>query len=163
MTAVALENVSRAFGQVLAVDRISLKVEAGEFLTLLGPSGCGKTTTLRMIAGLEENTTGRITIGNTVVSDAERLLFVAAERQRLGITSLYVTHDQEEAMALSDRVVVMEAGKILQVGPPEEIYQRPTSRSVAAFFGSPNLLSAEVTACQPADNGFFQLDVNGQD
>jgi iron(III) transport system ATP-binding protein len=269
MTAVTLENVSRAFGQVLAVDRVSLKVEAGEFLTLLGPSGCGKTTTLRMIAGLEENTAGRITIGNAVVSDAERSVFVAAERRRLGmvfqsyaiwphmtvfdnvayplkirrrgkaeirdrvlealalvemekfadrpapalsggqqqrvaiaralvfepevllldeplsnldarlrtqmgdefrklqkrlgITSLYVTHDQEEAMALSDRVVVMEAGKILQVGTPEEIYQRPTSRSVAAFFGSPNLLNAEVTACQPADNGFFQLDVSGGD
>src|SRR5437016_3801499 len=85
MTAVSLENVSRAFGATLAVDSISLKIEAGEFLTLLGPSGCGKTTTLRMIAGLEENTTGRITIGSTVVSDAGRSLFVAAERRRLGM------------------------------------------------------------------------------
>ena len=84
-------------------------------------------------------------------------------QKRLGITSLYVTHDQEEAMALSDRVVVMEGGKILQVGSPEEIYQRPGSRSVAAFFGSPNLLDAEVTASQPADAGFFRVDVAGRD
>jgi iron(III) transport system ATP-binding protein len=66
-------------------------------------------------------------------------------------------------MALSDRVVVMEHGKILQVGTPEEIYQRPGSRSVAAFFGSPNLLDAEVTASQPAEAGFFRLDVAGKD
>jgi iron(III) transport system ATP-binding protein len=269
MTAVLLENVSRTFGPALAVDRVSLKVEAGEFLTLLGPSGCGKTTTLRMIAGLEQNATGRISIGDAVVSDADRSIFVPAERRRLGmvfqsyaiwphmtvfdnvayplrirrrsaaeikqrvmgalglvemekyaerpapalsggqqqrvaiaralvfepevllldeplsnldarlrtqmgdefrklqkrlgITSLYVTHDQDEAMALSDRVVVMEGGKILQVGSPEEIYQRPGSRSVATFFGSPNLLDAEVTASQPADAGYFRVDVAGRE
>jgi iron(III) transport system ATP-binding protein len=266
---IELCKLEKSFGAVQAVKNLSFTIEDGEFVVFVGPSGCGKTTTLRMIAGLEENTEGRITIGATVVSDAERALFVAAERRRLGmvfqsyaiwphmtvfdnvayplkirrrpkaeirervlgalalvemekfadrpapalsggqqqrvaiaralvfepevllldeplsnldarlrtqmgdefrklqkrlgITSLYVTHDQEEAMALSDRVVVMEAGKILQVGTPEEIYQRPTSRSVAAFFGSPNLLNAEVTACQAVDNGFFQLDVNGQD
>ena len=60
-------------------------------------------------------------------------------QKRLGITSLYVTHDQDEAMALSDRVVLMRSGKILQVGPPQDIYQRPNSEVVAAFFGAPNL------------------------
>ena len=75
-----------------------------------------------------------------------------ALQKRLGITSLYVTHDQEEAMALSDRVVVMQGGHILQIGAPEEIYQRPNSRAVAAFFGSPNLLDAKVTGCD-ADSG----------
>ena len=75
-------------------------------------------------------------------------------QKRLGITTLYVTHDQEEAMALSDRVVVMRSGKILQVGPPEEIYQRPNSEVVAAFFGAPNLLDATVTTVEAAANSF---------
>src|SRR5262249_29705621 len=77
------------------------------------------------------------------------------------ITSLYVTHDQEEAMALSDRVVVMQGGHILQIGAPEEIYQRPNSRAVAAFFGSPNLLDAKVAACVPMSDGRFDLTVTG--
>jgi len=268
MVAVLVEDVSRAFGDVLAVNRISLKVERGEFVTLLGPSGCGKTTTLRMVAGLEQNTGGRISIGDRVVSDPAAGIFVPpdhrqlgmvfqsyaiwphmtvfdnvayplrirrrpkaeirervmaalrlvemekfAERpapalsggqqqrvaiaralvfepqvllldeplsnldarlrtqmgdefralqKRLGITSLYVTHDQEEAMALSDRVIVMQGGRILQIGAPEEIYQRPASRAVAAFFGSPNLLDARVTGCESEADGRFHLTVEGK-
>src|SRR5579859_4604287 len=69
-----------------------------------------------------------------------------ALQRRLKITTLYVTHDQEEAMALSDRVVVMDKGKALQVGAPEEVYRRPASRTVAAFFGTPNFIEAKVTA-----------------
>lgn len=267
MSDVVLENVSRNFGDFVAVSGVNLQIKEGEFVTLLGPSGCGKTTTLRMVAGLEQNTGGRISIGNAVVSDAARGIFVPAERRalgmvfqsyaiwphmtvfdnvayplqvrrvqrneirnrvmaalklvemekfsdrpapalsggqqqrvaiaralvfepalllldeplsnldarlriqmgsefralqkRLGITSLYVTHDQEEAMTLSDRVVVMQAGKVLQVGPPEEIYQRPQSRAVATFFGSPNLMQATVIACSRLGEDNFELSVHG--
>jgi iron(III) transport system ATP-binding protein len=267
MSNIVLEKVSRKFGDFAAVSGVDLRVGEGEFVTLLGPSGCGKTTTLRMVAGLEQNTGGRISIGGRVVSDAERGLFVPAEhralgmvfqsyaiwphmtvfdnvayplrvrrvgrvdirqrvlealklvemadyadrpapalsggqqqrvaiaralvfepalllldeplsnldarlraqmgsefralQKRLGITSLYVTHDQEEAMALSDRVVVMQAGRVLQIGAPEEIYQRPASRDVASFFGSPNLLPATVVNCARLDDADFALSVRG--
>jgi len=252
---VTLHGVGRHFGTLKAVDSVDLSIEHGEFVTLLGPSGCGKTTTLRMVAGLDQNDTGSIRIGDRVVSDAAAGLFVPpdhrklgmvfqsyaiwphmtvfdnvayplsvrrvakaeirtrvmaalrlvemesyAERpapalsggqqqrvaiaralvfepevllldeplsnldarlraqmgeefralqRRLGITTLYVTHDQEEAMALSDRVVVMDKGRALQVGAPEAVYRRPASRAVAAFFGTPNFIEARVTACQP--------------
>jgi len=267
MSNVVLEKVSRKFGDFTAVSGVDLAVKEGEFVTLLGPSGCGKTTTLRMVAGLEQNTGGRISIGGRVVSDAERGLFVPAEhralgmvfqsyaiwphmtvfdnvayplrvrrmgrsdirarvlealklvemadyadrpapalsggqqqrvaiaralvfepalllldeplsnldarlraqmgsefralQKRLGITSLYVTHDQQEAMALSDRVVVMQAGRVLQIGAPEEIYQRPLSQAVASFFGSPNLLPATVVNCARLDDADFALSVRG--
>ena len=267
MPAVLVEDVSRHFGDVVAVDRVNLRIEPGEFVTLLGPSGCGKTTTLRMVAGLDQNTAGRISIGDRVLSDAAVGLFVPPDQRqlgmvfqsyaiwphmtvfhnvayplrirrrprseirervqaalllvemeafadrpapalsggqqqrvaiaralvfepkvllldeplsnldarlrtqmgdefralqkRLGITSVYVTHDQEEAMALSDRVVVMQNGRILQAGTPEEIYQRPVTRAVAAFFGSPNLLDARVTGCLRGPDDKFELAVAG--
>src|ERR1700743_3185904 len=85
MTNVVLEKVSRSFGDFAAVSGVDLKVNDGEFVTLLGPSGCGKTTTLRMVAGLEQNSGGRISIGNEVVSDAARGVFVPSERRRLGM------------------------------------------------------------------------------
>lgn len=250
MPSVLLHQLSRHFGEATAVDRVSLSIEHGEFVTLLGPSGCGKTTTLRMVAGLEQNDGGRIAIADQVVSDPVAGIFVPPDRRklgmvfqsyaiwphmtvfdnvayplqvrhtspavvrervmaalrlvemdafserpapalsggqqqrvaiaraivfepevmlldeplsnldaklraqmgeefralqrRLGITTLYVTHDQEEAMALSDRIVVMQRGRILQIGTPESIYQRPASRDVAAFFGFPNFLEARV-------------------
>jgi iron(III) transport system ATP-binding protein len=84
-----------------------------------------------------------------------------ALQRRLAITSLYVTHDQEEAMALSDRVAVMERGRALQIGSPEDIYQRPASRGVAAFFGSPNLLDGRVTACRRHGETEYRLAVAG--
>ena len=268
MSNVILEKVSRNFGQFVAVDSVDLRVNEGEFVTLLGPSGCGKTTTLRMVAGLEQNTGGRISIGNEVVSDAARGIFVPSERRRLGMvfqsyaiwphmtvfdnvayplrvrrrpaaeirdlvsralrlvemegfadrpapalsggqqqrvaiaralvfeptvllldeplsnldaklrlqmgdefrsiqkrlgmTSLYVTHDQSEAMALSDRVVVMDRGAIQQVGAPEDIYRYPANRTVAAFFGTPNLLEATVESCARIDDRRIRLEVVGR-
>jgi iron(III) transport system ATP-binding protein len=269
MSNVILEKVSRNFGAFAAVADVDLRVNEGEFVTLLGPSGCGKTTTLRMVAGLEQNTGGRISIGNEVVSDAARGVFVPSEhrrlgmvfqsyaiwphmtvfenvayplrvrrrpaaeirdlvakalrlvemegfeqrpapalsggqqqrvaiaralvfepkvllldeplsnldaklrlqmgeefraiQRRLGMTTLYVTHDQSEAMMLSDRVVVMQAGRVLQIGTPEEIYRRPRNQAVATFFGSPNLMPATVTACDCVGDHDFKLSVRGRD
>jgi iron(III) transport system ATP-binding protein len=266
MPSVTLNGVGRHFGALKAVDAVDLAVEHGEFVTLLGPSGCGKTTTLRMVAGLELNDTGSITIGGRVVSDAAAALFVPPDQRKLGmvfqsyaiwphmtvfdnvayplsvrhvakaeirtkvmaalklvemeayaerpapalsggqqqrvaiaralvfepevllldeplsnldarlraqmgdefralqrrlkITTLYVTHDQEEAMALSDRVVVMDKGKALQVGAPEDVYRRPVSRTVAAFFGTPNFIEAKVTACRANGTGHL-LTIEG--
>jgi iron(III) transport system ATP-binding protein len=268
MSDVVLEKVSRTFGDFIAVNEVDLRVNEGEFVTLLGPSGCGKTTTLRMIAGLEQNTGGRISLGNEVVSDAASGVFVPSERRRLGMvfqsyaiwphmtvfenvayplrvrrrpaaeirhlvtealrlvemerfaerpapalsggqqqrvaiaralvfepkvllldeplsnldaklrlqmgdefraiqrrlgmTTVYVTHDQSEAMALSDRVVVMDQGRIQQIGAPEDIYRYPVNRTVAAFFGTPNLLRANVESCSRLDTGRVQLDVVGR-
>ena len=249
MSAVSVERVGKHFGGVRAVADVSLAVSEGRLLTLLGPSGCGKTTTLRMIAGLEQNDAGRIVLGSRVVSDAAAGVFLAPERrdigmvfqsyaiwphmsvftnvayplqvrrrpaaevrertlealrlvqmehlverpatalsggqqqrvaiaralvfrprvllmdeplsnldaqlreqmrleiralqQRLGITTIYVTHDQEEAMVLSDEIAVMSEGRVLQTAPPEMLYARPASRTVAAFFGAPNLVPAK--------------------
>jgi iron(III) transport system ATP-binding protein len=84
-----------------------------------------------------------------------------ALQRRLKITTLYVTHDQEEAMALSDRVVVMQKGRILQVGAPETVYRRPASREVASFFGTPNLIEAAVTACRATDDGDYLVTIEG--
>ncbi len=85
-----------------------------------------------------------------------------ALQQRLGITTLYVTHDQDEAMALSDRVVVMGAGRILQSGAPEAIYRRPVTADVAKFFGTPNLMAATVTSAAPQGEGLVALRLKGE-
>jgi len=265
MPNVLLENVSKSFGTFHAVDDVSLDIAEGEFVTLLGPSGCGKTTTLRMVAGLEAATAGRISIAGRVVADPVLGISVPPERRGLGmvfqsyaiwphmsvyenvayplqvqkwkksdirgrvlealdqvemahlaerastalsggqqqrvaiaralvarpsvllldeplsnldarlrmqmgdelralqlktgITSLYVTHDQSEAMALSDRVVVMQSGRILQIDTPTGIYHRPASTEVAKFFGSPNLFTAAVRSVAGAADGNFKIEV----
>ena len=237
MSAIALEDVSKHYGKVRAVDGISLRAAAGKFLVLLGPSGCGKSTVLRLIAGLEDVTRGKILIGGRDVTHldadkrrismvfqsyalfphlsvaenivfglkvrrtpaterAERLARVAslvglteqlarkpsqlsggqrqrvalaravvaenkiclmdeplsnldaqlrhgmrveirALQQRLGMTVVYVTHDQVEAMSMADRVVLMREGRIEQEGSPEELYARPASVFAARFIGTP--------------------------
>jgi spermidine/putrescine transport system ATP-binding protein len=247
---VRLVQVSKAFGDVFAVDNIDLEVVDGEFFSLLGPSGCGKTTTLRMIGGFEQPTSGRIELQgedvtwlppykrhvNTVfqnyalfphltiyeniafglrrqkVKDSEvkarvtemlKLVELPGFEQRkpnqisggqaqrvalaralinrpavllldeplgaldlklrkqmqyelkriqreVGITFIYVTHDQEEAMTMSDRIAVMNKGHYEQLGDPEALYERPTTRFVAAFLGASNLLGGE---CQGTADG----------
>src|SRR5471032_705741 len=244
LPAIRLRGLRKVFGTVVAVDHVDLDVLDGEFLTLLGPSGSGKTTVLRMIAGFELPTAGRIELGgvdvtnrppfdrdvNTVFQDyalfphmsvhdnveyglrvrkvdraqrrrrvAEALESVRLEsyggrrpselsggqRQRValaralvnkpkvllldeplgaldlklreqmqvelkgiqrqvGITFVFVTHDQQEALTMSDRIAVFHAGRIEQVGPPAEVYERPQTEFVASFVGTSNLLRGEV-------------------
>ena len=240
MAFLALDNLTRYFGSHVAVDRLSLEVEKGEFVSLLGPSGCGKTTTLQMIAGFVEPTGGAIrlegrdllavkpakrglgivfqsyalfphmTVAENVSFGLEMQGVAAVERTRrvgetlalvgladfaarfprqlsggqqqrvalaralvirprillldeplsnldaklreemqielrqiqrsVGTTTILVTHDQGEAMALSDRIVVMNRGRAEQVGPPHEAYERPATPFVAGFLGKTNLV-----------------------
>jgi spermidine/putrescine transport system ATP-binding protein len=243
---VRLERVTKRFGDLEAVRALDLDVERGEFFTLLGPSGCGKTTTLRMVAGFEEPTEGRVLLDgddvtglpafkratNTVfqsyalfphlsvernvafgperkgIDKAEVKRRVAEELERVGlsrearrkprqlsggqqqrvalaralvnrpavllldeplgaldlklrkqlqvelkgiqrdvgITFIYVTHDQEEALTMSDRIAVMNRGVIEQIDGPEPIYERPRTTFVAGFIGVSNLMPGEVVA-----------------
>jgi multiple sugar transport system ATP-binding protein len=239
MADVALINVQKSYGHVPAVRDITLEIKDREFVVLVGPSGCGKSTTLRMIAGLEEITAGRILIGGRVVnhlaprdrdiamvfqnyalyqhmsvrdnlafglrnrkvpeSEIDAAIARAAKilsieplldrrprqlsggqqqrvalgrcivrnpkvflfdeplsnldaqlraqmrlelkelRQRVQTTSVFVTHDQVEAMTLGDRIVVMKDGVVQQVGTPLELYRKPANRFVASFIGSPSM------------------------
>ena len=242
--AVRLVDVVKKFGEAVAVDHIDLEVRDGEFFSLLGPSGCGKTTTLRMIGGFEQPTSGLIELHsedvtwlppyrrnvNTVFQNyalfphltifenvafglrrkkvrasdiksrvtemlqlvelpgyearkptqisggqAQRVALARALinrpavllldeplgaldlklrkqmqvelkriQQEVGITFIYVTHDQEEAMTMSDRIAVMNKGRYEQLGDPEGLYERPRTRFVAGFLGISNLLPARV-------------------
>ncbi|MDQ1510002.1 MAG: spermidine/putrescine transport system ATP-binding protein [Actinomycetota bacterium] len=242
---VGLYGVTKRFGDMVAVDDVTIEVARGEFFSLLGPSGCGKTTSLRMIAGFEEPDEGRVMLtGNDIggvppfkrnvntvfqsyalfphLTVADNVAFglrrkkipkrdikdrvkrylnlvelpgyderrpsqlsggqqqrVALARalvnepavllldeplgaldlklrkqmqlelmriqREVGVTFIYVTHDQEEALVMSDRIAVMSQGRVEQIGFPEDIYERPATRFVAGFIGTSNIVEAEVT------------------
>ncbi len=237
-------EVTKRFGEVVALDAVSLDIERGQFVTLLGPSGCGKTTTLRIVAGFEAQTAGSVSIRgervdgvppyrrnvNTVfqnyalfphlsvfenvafglrvkalpTAEVRRTVGQALEQVRLGgldrrrphelsggqqqrvalaralvnqpaillldeplgaldlklrkemqlelkrvhrevgITFIYVTHDQEEALTMSDLIAVMDSGRIVQLASPREVYERPRTTFVANFVGVSNLLAGEI-------------------
>jgi spermidine/putrescine ABC transporter ATP-binding subunit len=241
---ISINNVSKHFGSVVAVDNINITISGGEFFSLLGASGCGKTTLLRLLAGFETPTSGEIYIDDTAMSEVpphrrptnmvfqnyaifphltvrgniayglrkdkldktetnrrvdEALEMVklpgfgdrrsnelsGGQRQRValaralikrpkvllldeplgaldkklrenmqielralqqtvGITFIFVTHDQEEALTLSDRIAVMSEGKALQVASPKELYKHPVSVEVADFIGQMNFMDASV-------------------
>jgi spermidine/putrescine transport system ATP-binding protein len=257
---VVLDSVTKRFGELTAVDAIDLSIAEGEFFTMLGPSGCGKTTTLRMIAGFEEVSGGRLAIDdidmlgipphkrptNTVfqsyalfphLSVKENVAFglrrkgvdkseidrrvreelervgLAGEANRrpaqlsggmqqrvalaralvnlprvllldeplgaldlklrkglqvelkkiqreVGITFVYVTHDQEEALTMSDRIAVMNKGRIEQIADPEEVYDRPSTSFVAGFIGVSNLMPGTVR--KTGERGEVELDTGVQ-
>ena len=175
MKQIVLEHVTKSFttkalGTVVAVDDFNLEIEKGECFSFLGPSGCGKTTTLRMIAGFEDLTKGSIYLGDKLVSDRDKNIYVPPEKRDLGMvfqafavwthlnvfdnvafplkvkrlqkqfgfTIIFVTHDQAEAMALSDRILVMDMGRIQQIGTPQELYRHPVNRFVHSFLGQSN-------------------------
>jgi spermidine/putrescine transport system ATP-binding protein len=248
--AVRLSDVTKSFGEFVAVDDLTLDIQEGEFFSLLGPSGCGKTTTLRMIAGFEEPTQGGISVAgepvqgvppyrrpvNTVfqsyaifphldvfdnvafglrrsgvkgeelrqrVTEAcamvqlegfekrkpgmlsggqqqrvalaralvnrpkvllldeplgaldlklrkEMQLELKSLQHEVGITFVYVTHDQEEALTMSDRIAVMNVGKVQQVADPATLYELPQNRFVASFIGQTNVFSGTVESASAA-------------
>jgi putative spermidine/putrescine transport system ATP-binding protein len=255
MAFLEIDQLTKSFGTHQVVRTVDLAVQRGEFISFLGPSGCGKTTTLRMVAGFEEPSSGAIRIGGKdvthlkpnqrnvgmvfqsyalfpnltvaqnvgfglkvqkkprqeIASRVEEMLKliklpqlanrypyqlsggqqqrvalaraiatrpqvllldeplsaldakirvslreeIKALQRELGITTIYVTHDQEEALSMSDRIVVMSEGRVEQVGTPFEIYNHPRTRFVASFVGTLNILGAHVV---DPDGGIIAID-----
>lgn len=262
MASIELKNVTKAYGKIVTLKNINLRIEDGELAVFVGPSGCGKSTMLRMIAGLEEITDGQLLIDNEVVNDVtpadrgvamvfqsyalyphmtvaenmsyslkihkvpkakidEEIARVAkalqiehlldrkpkalsgGQRQRVAIgraivrkpkvftfdeplsnldaelrvemrlhiarmhqdmktTMVYVTHDQVEAMTLADKIVVMNFGKVEQVGTPMDLYYNPCNKFVAGFIGSPkmNFIPSEISS---VNEGTVTIKLDGND
>src|SRR5881628_1259214 len=171
---IVLDQLLKRYEGHPVVNNMSLEVADGEFFVLLGPRGSGKSTLLRMIAGLVDTDGGRIVLHGREVTHPppqaralahrpEVLLLdepfgaldarirtelrrtVHSIQRELRITTIFVTHDQEEAFELADRMGVMNFGRLLEVGPPNELYLRPQTEFVATFLGSANLMVGEVT------------------
>ena len=263
MASLELETLRKEFdgGSIVAVNDLDLSIDDGEFVTVVGPSGCGKSTTLRMIAGLERPSKGRIRIGGNDITDVharhrdvamvfqnyalyphktieqnmafglrmstdmsaeerEKRVYEAAEmmgiedlledtpdelsggqkqrvalgraivrepevflfdeplsnldaklrttmrteiqrlQEELGITAVYVTHDQEEAMTMGDRIVILNDGKLQQAGKPTHVYNNPANQFVGGFVGSPSMNFVDVTA-EPIDTGIRLTGADG--
>ncbi len=171
-----LKGVTRRFGATTALDNFHLEIAGKSFVSFLGPSGCGKTTALNCLAGLLETfekrypsqlsggQQQRLALARTIALEPALLLLdeplsnldanlrndmriqIKRLHNELGLTTVYVTHDQSEAMSLSDLVVVMRAGQIEQSGTPQEIYTRPRSLYVANFMGYANHLPVTIVA-----------------
>ncbi len=258
-TSVRIENLTKNYGKVNALDNFSLEVDPGEFMVLLGPSGCGKTTAVRCIAGLSDPSSGTIHIGDQLVNglpprdrdiamvfqnyalyphmsvydniafplkmrketkrniqekvekisklleisqlidrkpkelsggqmqrvalgralvrepkvflmdeplsnlDAKMRAYMRTEikklQRKVGITTIYITHDQIEAMSMADRIAIMEHGLIQQVGTPQQVYSEPSNTFVAGFIGSPpmNFLECEVSR----NNSHLVIEISG--
>lgn len=149
---IRVEHVSKSFGDKTVLNDVNLYVRKGEFVTILGPSGCGKTTLLRLIAGFQTANEGGIAIAGEDITQTpphKRPVNTVFQKYALfphlnvynNITFVYVTHDQEEALTLSDTIVVMSEGKIQQIGTPTDIYNEPVNSFVADFIGESNILN----------------------
>src|SRR5436190_1202027 len=164
MAQVTMRSLNKKYDEVHAVKDVNLDIHDKEFVVLVGPSGCGKTTTLRMVAGLESITSGRVLIDDTVVNDLAPMdRDIAMVFQNYALyphMSVYDNmafglkmrkFDKAETMTLGDRVVVMRDGWVQQVGDPMELYNEPANRFVAGFIGSPAMNFADVRI--EAENG----------
>src|SRR5437879_4348137 len=147
----SIEALTVSYGTTRVLDQVSLSVQRGEMIALLGSSGCGKTTLLRSIAGFVLPDSGAIRVDGKEITrlppearETAMMFQSYALQQRIGSTAVYVTHDREEALTLADRIAVIDAGRIVQIGAPEEIFHRPTSAFVAGFMGADNALDVSL-------------------
>ena len=186
-TLVELKSICKSFDGKSILNNLDLKIYNGEFLTILGPSGCGKTTTLRLIAGFEQADSGDILLQGKRINDIpannrevhtvfqnyalfphmtvfDNIAFNMQKelkqlQRKLGITFVLVTHDREEALSMSDRVIVMNQGIIEQCGTPKNLYEEPNSIFVANFIGDVNVLNGEVLGFE---NNLVKAKVEGR-